>query len=522
MTIDSKQDSCKLEVCSCSWIDPENMVDVLDSSISIMDGLIAIFGTSFTSRRSRKQKKALTKEQEHALEDIDRTAYWLSKGRNVAWTKLAAISLAMTDNTNPPEQLEKEKPDQSWANPASRHYREYRALVTWCWERGQYQGGHLDPGWTPPAFDTLRANERYSKRLGANGFNTLSLNLNLGLLPAAIVAHLSKYWPGEKSSCVSSIETGKLHPNSYLRKHLPKCQILLNAIIKFRAGTSTNMVGTLLMGSPYHVPWVWCEHALVKEGSRYKLYIAGSNFPSHTLYINGNKMGTLRGVKLTGTPLDSPLLRGAKVEDLDFIAPADQSDKMADAPRPIDEHPYTVKPNETRYLSFDVTKWIEEKEEEKGTTNPEENSAVIAKEVTQEEQAGLASSSSASLKGRIRSKGKLAVTDPPTIVTEPNSGATWDGKGAIQIVEKSTGRISIQGNDVLCGSLGFIVAGCLDSAGGTCFGQGVIRTPAERKTRGEDKGVLLADDEGTCKGTIMRNTGPPGNCECKVRLEAGD
>ena len=516
---ETKTEPRKLEVRSCSWIDPKCMVNVFDSTLVAMDGLIAIVGTWLTAKRWGKPKRELTEEQERALEKIDRTAYWLAKGRNTPWTNLAAIGLAMTDNTEPPESLD--EPNEPWVAPATPHYREYRAMVTWRWERGRYVGGELDPGWTPPMFDTLRAKERYVRVLGVKGLDTLLMSIRHGMLSTAVVELLSKYWPGEKSQVVSRVETGRVHPNSYLRKYIEGGEVLVNAIIKFRAGWATNMVGTSIMRSPYHIPWVWCEHALVKKGNRFRLYIAGSKFPSHTLYVNGRKMGTLGGIKMTGTPSDTPLLRGARVENADFIAPPDRSDEKAGAPLPIDVHPYTVKPNEDQYLSFDVTKWIEETEDEEATAEPEKQAA-MATAGTVRGGAGFASLSSASRNGRIRSEGKLAVTDPPKIVTEPSAGATWDGKGTVQVVEKRTGRICVGGSDVLCKSLGFVAVGCSDSAGGTCFGQGMIEAPKARRARGKGEGMLLADDEGTCKGTILRSTGPPGKCECIVRLEVED
>lgn len=489
-----------------------------------MTGLIVSIGAPIPRKLWGKPERTLTEEQKRELEDANRTAYWEATTRDASWMHRAAIGLELTANQKPPDALE--GVDGLWKDPKTQYFREYRAMITWRWERGRGRKGELDPGWTPPVLGREQARDQLAQalNLGTKGKRGGTIERVMGLIPE----YYRKYSPGEKSPVVSRFVTGGAHPNSYLRKWIGGGRVLFNAVLKFRAGPATNAVGIQNARSPYHVPWVWCEHALVMEGNRYRLYLAGSRFPSHTLYINGKTVGTLDGVQMTGTVRDTPLIRGARVENGDLRAPPDRSDESAHAPQPIERHPYTVQPSDTPYLSFDVTECVQQQEEEEAKSAAEQedgttgDGAVAAMDRGRARAIPLEGSSKRVPSTRIRSKGRLAVTDPPRIVTEPSIGATWDGKGAIQIIEKHTGRIRMGGNDVLCKSLEFIAAGCSDSTGGTCFGQGTISAPKERRARGSGKSILLVNDDGTCNGTIFRSVGAPGKCKCNVRLEADD
>jgi hypothetical protein len=68
--------------------------------------------------------------------------------------------------------------------------------------------------------------------------------------------------------------------------------VLVDGIIKFRAGANTDRVGVESVGCLYHVPWVWCETALTDDGSRFKLYGRGSIFPTHSWYLGGTQVAS--------------------------------------------------------------------------------------------------------------------------------------------------------------------------------------------------------------------------------------
>jgi hypothetical protein len=63
--------------------------------------------------------------------------------------------------------------------------------------------------------------------------------------------------------------------------------VLVNALIKFRAGKNTDEIGIKSVRSPFHVPWVWCEFVLTYGKGEFKMYGKGSIFPSHAWYFNG-------------------------------------------------------------------------------------------------------------------------------------------------------------------------------------------------------------------------------------------
>ena len=93
-------------------------------------------------------------------------------------------------------------------------------------------------------------------------------------------------YAGETSS-VSSMGV-KVHPNSAIAG-LKNQSLICDDLIKFRAGAHTDSVGKLI-GSPYHVPWVWCETALSFSHGQFTLHGRGSIFPSHAWYVNGHKV----------------------------------------------------------------------------------------------------------------------------------------------------------------------------------------------------------------------------------------
>ena len=182
---------------------------------------------------------------------------------------------------------------------------QYRALLSctlFGGPRPRIAAEQVDPGYTPP-FDksTIPALER----------------------PFAPVPDDKAFYPGE-SSPVSGIVIGKLHPCSTLS--VPsRSQVQLSALIKFRAGEHTDTIGISAdVGSPVHVPWVWCEYALVSSGSRRFLICNGSVFPSHAWYVNGRQVSKLLQTEVHASGTDPVLNTGQPASKLRDRAEADK------------------------------------------------------------------------------------------------------------------------------------------------------------------------------------------------------
>lgn len=131
-----------------------------------------------------------------------------------------------------------------------------------------------DPGWTPP----FRVRD-----YPLSGLRVWDRDI------------WSNAWHAGEASPISDVCIESRHPNSALT--IPRAeQILVNGLIKFRAGANTDRVGVESVGSPFHVPWVWCEMALTYNNGRFALYGRGSIFPTHCWYLDGVKVATLSQV----------------------------------------------------------------------------------------------------------------------------------------------------------------------------------------------------------------------------------
>jgi hypothetical protein len=95
-----------------------------------------------------------------------------------------------------------------------------------------------------------------------------------------------------EASPISVVRTEARHPNSAITTVPANETVLVDGIIKFRAGANTDRVGIESVGCPYHVPWVWCETVLTYDGSRFKLYGVGSIFPTHCWYVDGTQVAS--------------------------------------------------------------------------------------------------------------------------------------------------------------------------------------------------------------------------------------
>ena len=235
-----------------------------------------------------------------------------------SWPYRVAVGLKGTANPRPPKQL-----------PANfRARKQFRAMTRFT-VRGTniVSDTFVDPGYTPP-FDVGKVPN----------------------LAGAVAAWSddSNFHAGEAST-ISSVVTGRLHPNSTLT--VPGgAQVLASALIKFRAGLYTNRIGLEKAASPYHVPWVWCEHALLERQGQFVLIANGSSFPSHAWYANGKLLGSLlqKEVRLAA---DDPALSSGALASSGKI-PSHKEGKLSG---PVSGHGNTVGKRQSSQIALNVS-----------------------------------------------------------------------------------------------------------------------------------------------------------------------
>ena len=329
---------------------------------------------------------------------------------------------------------------------------------------------------------------------------------------------------------------GAFHPHSYLKGILCENgedfgEVLVDALVKVRAGPHTNCLGITVAQSPRHVPWVWCEHALMKKrtekGDGYFLYLTGSRFPSHSLFLNGERILEISSDPLEGNTSDEALTKGAETKDTGLRNPGDDG-----AEGPVDKHRYTV--SATQYKCLDVTDRIVGRqlgvadesavgEETEACEIPVPEPSPDEEEERREERrrgrgrrAGRTSSiQGAGAAARMRVGQIRPVVDPPELVTCPPQGGPWDGKGEIQVLSPPTRSLAVGGAGVFPDRLEFSIIGCSD---GRCNGMGSIE-PEHDRVRVNGKNVLLETDKGSCSGMMIPPTGPPVTCRCEVSFK---
>jgi hypothetical protein len=119
---------------------------------------------------------------------------------------------------------------------------------------------------------------------------------DIGKVPSALIGALfeggageildRQFHPGE-ASISSNVVTQSRHPNAEISTIPPSQAVLVDSLVKFRAGAHTDDVGIKIVGAPFHVPWVWCEMVLTYAGSgRFNVFGRGSSFPSHAWFVN--------------------------------------------------------------------------------------------------------------------------------------------------------------------------------------------------------------------------------------------
>lgn len=242
------------------------------------------------------------------------------------WPAKVAAGLTATRNPRPADPLPANFSGQG----------QFRALIDYRIKSDRsVADARLDPGTTPAASSE-----------NIKGWNNIPFVLGL----------YSDTGPhaGQKSA-ISAVHGRRLHPNSSLS--IPKdAEVIASALIKFRAGIETNDAGVKKAGSPYHVPWVWSEHAIVRQTGQLRLFANGSQFPSHAWYVNGKRIAQLIQAPVTISDTEPAFTTGAPVKDPVTGDDVPFDDPNADESQgPVTRHAYTVQASNDEQLSVAVT-----------------------------------------------------------------------------------------------------------------------------------------------------------------------
>ena len=193
---------------------------------------------------------------------VPKAGFWVVAGASISWSNRVVMGLVGTSNPEPPVKL-----SSIAVFAASKEYRALLGCTVTYRPTLRSTDEVIDPGYTPP-FDKSKLDTR--------------------LRSIAPIPEDSAYYAGEKSP-LSGVSVGKLHASSTLT--VPQnFKVDVSALIKFRAGVHTDSIGVEKAKSPVHVPWVWCEFALVSQGSVSRLLCNGSVFPSHAWYVDGKQV----------------------------------------------------------------------------------------------------------------------------------------------------------------------------------------------------------------------------------------
>jgi hypothetical protein len=217
----------------------------------------------------------------------DKNPIWFS-GKAIAldpdWVPKTYMGLYATRNASPPMQLDDENNFRSLKNFRALTFA--RIVVEIDDESDRITDYSLpdkviDPGYTPP----------FAKK-----------SYPLSALRAYPVSWFtdddsmtdSNYYPGE-ASVISTVMSPGRHENGSALITIPGGEkVVADSIIKFRAGSHTDDVGTKIVKAPWHVPWVWNEWVLTYAGKgNFKLYATASKFPSHAWYVDGKQVAKI-------------------------------------------------------------------------------------------------------------------------------------------------------------------------------------------------------------------------------------
>jgi hypothetical protein len=226
------------------------------------------------------------------INETPNPVWWAIKAKllDPAWLVKTYIGLVATANPPPPSNIDDFKAFQDG--------RQFRAL-TFCRIRVTIDDSSQsvtavevldavrDPGWTPP--------------FKVSSYPTTGVFTLLDGWTAFTRVWSFQYHQGEASP-LSLVNTQARHNNTTITSISPDETMLVNSLIKFRAGNFTDEVGTKTVGCPYHVPWVWCETVLTYARGNFNLYGRGSIFPSHAWYLDGQQVMQRAQVSDTSFP----------------------------------------------------------------------------------------------------------------------------------------------------------------------------------------------------------------------------
>jgi hypothetical protein len=290
----------------------------------------------------------------------DRNPIWFS-GKAIAldpeWVPKTYMGLYATRNGAPPTQIDDVD--------AFRSQKNFRALTsarlvldiddeTDRIKDYSLQDKVIDPGYTPP-FKKKSFPLSVIRAYPADWFTDDDSMVD------------PNYYPGE-ASIISTVMVPGRHENGSTLITVPGGEtVVADSIIKFRAGSHTDDIGTKTVGAPWHVPWVWNEWVLTFAGKgTFKLYATASKFPSHAWYVNGKQVATVaeigdlsfpsapattRHVPLVGWKFDQPHPLTIGVERLALYPVLSKgAEAAAGAPQaadgwaggPIETHAHTV------------------------------------------------------------------------------------------------------------------------------------------------------------------------------------
>jgi hypothetical protein len=216
-----------------------------------------------------------------------------------SWVDLLCYGISHTANPEPPKIFHGDK-YQSGVTLA----KQYRSLTTYSLQLQTTADGKfdsvrrlpasnavIDAGYTPP-FDSS-----WELWKGIIGTSVLGVDATL---PSKIHSEATTYSPGEMSSLSQIVlpssewQNRGITPLTYSSIKVDASEVILgHSLIKFRVGKRGDYIGVVGIGTPTHLPWVWCEAILAYKDNNLILYGAGSAFPCHAFYVGDEQQARL-------------------------------------------------------------------------------------------------------------------------------------------------------------------------------------------------------------------------------------
>jgi hypothetical protein len=194
------------------------------------------------------------------------------------WIPQVYMGLVATANDTPPTSLSDVKTfmrNKQFRSLLGARFRLVLDPVTGAPTQAKLTGVIMDGGWTPPF-----SFERFLAPSVARFIPVLNSQPDIQEL-------INTGWHRGYKSTITSVSTTR-HPNSMLVLP-PGERLLIDALIRFRAGDKTDYTGTVI-GSPYHVPWVWNEFAVTYGNGQVNVYGVASAFPTTWWFVNGTRI----------------------------------------------------------------------------------------------------------------------------------------------------------------------------------------------------------------------------------------